>query len=962
MNPWSKTFLIGGFVEPQALLWLLVVPVAAAILWFSARRKSRLLRLLGRAIVCALFIFALSRPRHVDRVENLGVAFLLDVSKSVPVLQRDAAKAKLERWFENVPPNDQASLVLFAERPSVEVPFGKLRGRSSDAGLGARLDRLESRVVPQQTDIQRALEFVEGTFPAGCARRIVLLSDGNSTRGDLAAAARALRAAQVQLDVVPINYKFTDEVVVEGLHGPGRARIDEPLALRAVISSQSSTRAEVQLLLGGQAVGAPLSIVLNEGTNTVRFSPRLSDRGYKEFEVVVRAERDGNSANNVGRAGVLVEGEPKVLVVGKADWEDQISSVLAEAGIRTESIPPHKLPTHPGGYIDADAIVLNNVAAFDLDETQMTAIRDAVRELGVGLIVVGGHESFGPGGYRGTVIEDLLPVNLDTTNKKTFPRGALVVVLHSIEFDSGNTWAVRIAKSAMQGLQNDDEVGILLYDGMKAESWLFPLTPMSRREELYKLIDACQPGDMMTFETCFQLASVAFNSTSAAVKHIVVISDGDPASPSPALVQSLVDRRVTVSTICIEPHGPLGSRPMADLAKAGGGRFRELVPSRGELEELPKLMLKETATLRRAAFVEKEFAPIVLLPNSPILRGMDGASPTLHGYVITSKKDGAETILMANAEDEDPLLATWRTGLGKVTAFTSDATTRWGKNWVKWDGFGRFWQQAVRATMPDADAPGGTGEVRTDGDGLLLAYDVRDDDDIPVTGARVRAKVMGRGGEPIELEMNQDEPGHYVARAKGLLPGHYIVRFQADLAGKEQHAIEVAAIDFSPEDRSLRSSDQALRDAALLTGGKVLGEKDDPFRRDFNVVTAERELWPLILAGAVILLVLEVAQRRFELGFGKIAAALQKRFFERAPEGKRPPPPILRPAPLNAGTTNVPADRKDADPGYRPTASEDKVLLPRPEGATAEAQKTEADHLEALRKAKEKAQRRREWQ
>ena len=75
-----------------------------------------------------------------------------------------------------------------------------------------------------------------------------------------------------------------------------------------------------------------------------------------------------------------------------------------------------------------------NAGADLFDPVQFKAVHDAVKDLGLGFLMVGGRNSFGPGGYHKTPIEEVLPVSMDVTKKKVLPKGALVIVLHTCEF------------------------------------------------------------------------------------------------------------------------------------------------------------------------------------------------------------------------------------------------------------------------------------------------------------------------------------------------------------------------------------------------------------------------------------------------------------------------------------------------------------------------------------------------
>ena len=86
-----------------------------------------------------------------------------------------------------------------------------------------------------------------------------------------------------------------------------------------------------------------------------------------------------------------------------------------------------------------DCIVFVNVPADAFDAAQLVAVRDAVYNQGSGFLMVGGRNSFGPGGFHRTPVEEALPVTMDIHQKKVMPKGALVIILHTCEFAQGNT-------------------------------------------------------------------------------------------------------------------------------------------------------------------------------------------------------------------------------------------------------------------------------------------------------------------------------------------------------------------------------------------------------------------------------------------------------------------------------------------------------------------------------------------
>src|SRR5207244_1782268 len=142
----------------------------------------------------------------------------------------------------------------------------------------------------------------------------------------------------------------------------------------------------------------------------------------------------------------------------------------------------YEFPRDALSLLPYDLIVFANAPADSFDPVQMQALRDSVYNNGTGFLMLGGPNSYGPGGFHRSAIEEALHVEMDVKQKKVLPKGALAIVLHTCEFAEGNTWAKRMAKEAMRVLGAQDEIGLIAYawggngGGNNGYSWIFPLT------------------------------------------------------------------------------------------------------------------------------------------------------------------------------------------------------------------------------------------------------------------------------------------------------------------------------------------------------------------------------------------------------------------------------------------------------------------------------------------------------
>ncbi|MBL4700824.1 MAG: VWA domain-containing protein, partial [Phycisphaeraceae bacterium] len=490
---------------------------------------------------------------------------------------------------------------------------------------------------------------------------------------------------------------------------------------------------------------------------------------------------------------------------------------------------------------------------------QMQAMRDAVFHQGSGFIMVGGDQSFGPGGYHHTLIEEILPVTMDVQNKKILPKSALAITLHTCEFPQGNTWAKRITKKAIQVLGQQDDIGVLVYDYQGGDSWLFPFTPASEYAKLAIKINSAQIGDMPSFSSSMQKALTGFKNSDAAQKHMIIISDGDPQPPPPELLQQFVNNKITVSTVAVFPHGTQ-TQTMQAIARVTGGRF--YFPQNAN--KLPGIFIKEAKTLRRSMIQNKTFSPIIDFP-SPILKGIEDF-PDLKGYILTTPKARSTTILEGPEQQEpDPVLATWRYGIGKTAAFTSDLSSNWAANWMGWDHYKAFVSQLVKDIARVSTSSNMHLQAFTNGNtGIITAEDF----DIQSPLYNIKAQVIGPDGQPQTVIMEQVAPKRYEARFELWGEGRYQVIATATGDNQNQRMHAGFIVPYSQEYLRFGSSPLTIEKILKKTNGTLLTldtTAADIFPKDRKERFTSKPSfdWLLILLGFI--LTLDIAIRRVQI-------------------------------------------------------------------------------------------------
>ncbi len=840
-------------------------------------RTRSIMALEVRLVLAGLFVILLAEPRAVRTSDELAVVYALDVSDSIgddADPQHDGPLTQALRFVASTatekPKKDQAGLVIFGKNAAVEFPA------KTTVPLEANNVILNSLIDKEATNLEQGLSLAAAMLPEDKQGRIVLISDGMQTEGDVSKIVDDLKAKGISVDVIPIEYSFRDEVWLERLELPQFVKMGESYDAGIVLSSLLPGEGTLTIEENGKKI-AEEPVKFQAGKNRHTFSIQLRDPGYYEYTARIETARgkDNIEKNNRVVNSVFLEGEGKVLLVtdpqGEArDWK-QLVEALRETKHVVEVQTAFEFPRDSASLLPYDCIVFVNVPADAFDQVQLTAMRDAVYNFGSGFLMVGGANSFGPGGYHRTVVEEALPVTMDISQKKVLPKGALVIILHTCEFPEGNTWAKRITKQAVKVLGAQDEVGVLIY-GPLGEQWVFELTPAGEYEKMVPKINAAEPGDMPSFTGTMRKGLTGLKKSDAATKHMIIISDGDPVPAPPALIQDFIDSKVSVSTVAIFPHGGNEIGLMRSVALATGGRY--YYPS--DANQLPSIFIKESKTLKRSMIQNKSVVPEIALDDN-VLKGIEG-TPPLKGYVITSPKPRpAKTILQVPSDqseeesDIEPILATTQYGLGKTAAFTSDLSPNWGAEWMEWDKYSAFVHQLVTSISRVQK----TGKLRmwtyTSGnEGVIVVEDFAEQESF----LEIQARVSGPRERTEYVPLKQVGPRRYQAQLPLWGKGRYhIVAMPAGEDRKDDRAFGGFIIPYSPEYLRFRSNPLILNDIAARTNGALLAADataTDIYSRNRSPKRSSKPIFDWFLVILACLVPLDVAVRRVQLDWSVI--------------------------------------------------------------------------------------------
>lgn len=853
-----------------ALIPLLIVGSFRSLAGLDPVR--RVCALLVRSLVILLVAVCLAGVQYVQRNDDLTVMFIMDRSHSVERMEQYQEEF-VRRAASDIPDKDRVGLIDFARNAFLEqLP---MRG-----GYFIEPGRLPRMPGNDRTDVASALRLAMAMFPHDTAKRVVLMSDGNDNMGDVLAEARRAKADGIPVDIVPLQYQHQNEVYFDRLMAPTHAEPGEQLPLRLVLHSYQRVSGNLRIFQNGKLLDLPeesTRVTLDPGSNTFFMKVTAGESGTETFEAVFEpddAELDAVALNNRASSFTFVSGETKALLISNNVEHDRpLVDAIRSEGVKIDMVDAGNL----GAFnlvemMNYGAILLANVPAAAFTEQQQQQLATYVRDMGSGLIMLGGDESYGAGGWIGSPVEDVLPVEFEIKHKRVIPRGALVLIMHSCEIPRGNFWGKEMAKKSVDTISSQDYVGVLAYTFTPGGvNWEVPLDLATNKPAVKARIDRMQIGDMPDFGQSMRLAYdglVRGRGRDAAQKHTIILSDGDAQAPPQALVRQFAQQGITVSTIGIGWGAHVMDRTLKQIAKDTGGEYY----AARNPNQLPQIFVKESKTVRRPLIIDEQFQPQVKDAFSDLLgsgRGMF-RTPPLGGMVLTSPRDNPNVIMPLVRQSEegfDPVLVHWQIELGKAVAFTSGWWPVWGGEWTAWPAFARFWAQVVRWSMRQDSPANFDTYARVEGSRGKIVIDALDKDATYLNNLELRAKVVGADGKAKPIEFTQHGPGNYQADFDAEQSGQYLTSVQVYDGDKMLGTVRTGlSVPFSPEYRDLMPNEALLRQVADITGGRWLDvepEKAGVFAHNLPPSEAKKPAWNWVLAWLVLpLFLLDVAVRR----------------------------------------------------------------------------------------------------
>jgi len=857
------------FLTPEWLWLLVLLPLLWLPLFWQRQWLVMTSAALLRSLTAVLIVAALAglSQQTILSEHKLALVAAADVSDSISPEGRAWTQEYLMRLIQALEPGDELATLSFATDTSLLIPPGP----PTNVAIPAAAIQAAPADQGGGTNIARALERAISLFPEGAEKRLVLITDGNETIGTAKRHIALARQMGVKIfPVIPPSGQHP-EVSVEKFIVPPLVREGSAFGLRLVVrnGNDKPVRGNAVVTANDQTLTRQ-EISLDPGLSVLEVPAQILQRGNYLLRAEVKAIPDTIEGNNRQSASLAVAGKVRSLVITD-NPKTHLARALQMKEVQTEFRRPEGIPTQLSELLDYNCLVFDDISRSGISAQQMSVVESYVRDFGGGFLMAGGLRTFGDLGYKGTAVERALPVTFQEQRPKKKKRTPIALFLvidrsNSMGYNSKvrglhdgqkMQYAQKAALELLAQLQDTDLAGAIAFD---SEPYLLaPLAPLTaNRAELNGRISRLQYGGGTDFYEALEEAADQLGRSRGTIRHIILLTDGD-SNRSPAdhypLVATIAQRQISITTLRIGLD-TVNLQLLSFMSEKTGGRFYHVE----DVEMLPQLLIKDTKQAMREKDDDDD-KPKEIIPHvgerGMILQGLDDF-PSLDEYMLTKPKNGANVQLYTDIHTEhDPLLASWQYGLGKVVVVTFDPSGAGSSDWIRWEGYGKFWSQAVRWAIRDETPWDYRLSVQQRGERTVLRAESYDSDEEGIIQAR-----LPRGAQSDELTLMPVAPRVYEAalpvRRQGSFPVTIVKRKGGKVVNQKN---EIVMVNQSPgesldEYRQQHPNRDLLRELAEDTGGRI-----DPDLTD--LISQKREgrkklLHPLdnylIIAGLFLLL------------------------------------------------------------------------------------------------------------
>lgn len=804
-----------------------------------------------RGLVLLMLTLALLGVQISKSSSKTATIFVVDISNSNQS-HREEISHYLMSTIQKMPSRNQYGIVTFGQNALVEQFLTK------DSVFAGLMSVPETGATCFEDALSRALAMIPGDYIG----RIVLLTDGKQTKGDINNLSYAITNSNVELLTILYDSEVTQDAYIENVTLPTYLHPGDTYSVTIQVESNYETDANL-LLYHGSTLSASNSVHLNKGANRFVIQQQVTDDTMESLHVKLEAVGDTCVENDSFNAYSVVEAPPKTLVIsGRNSGISAFSAVLDAAGCDYSTMSCINAPNTIEEMLDYRCIILSDAYIDELPKGFLENIESYVKDYGCGFICCGGENSYALGGYRDSVLETILPVDMLLRSTNQLPSMAMVMIIDrsgsmSSAMDGGNgptnlDVAIRSTTVAVDNLRDDDYVGVLTFDD--GFDWQVPITKNTDRETIKKSIESINEGGGTTIKPAVKEAIAKLSDCDASIKHVVLLSDGmGETTDFRDVIATCTDSGITLSTVAIGDGSDTAL--LESLAKACNGRYYYSTLS----TDLPRIFAQEVY-LGADSYIQNGDISVSVRTNHDFAKNLFTEGwPNLNGYIAATPKP-ASTGVIVSTEKEDPILTVWQYGLGRTIAWNSDVSGEWSGPYSGQTDYVQLWKRVIDYSAGNGNLGDDSVNIVNIGDSTEITYNTGD----YKNKTEIIANVIHPDGTTEEIKLHATAPGKYQASISSTQKGLYHFNVRKENDGQISNYITTAsAVQFSDEYKFNVSTKAYLN--FIEKYGKVITPSDSVWTK---IKAKNREKYPLtewLLGIGLLLFLMDVALRRFQI-------------------------------------------------------------------------------------------------
>ena len=846
-------------IEVSRAYAFILIPIILVFMYivlkkFKNLKRKNLVNLISRILVIIFIVCAMADITLSIKGKNISTIFILDASDSMSNFKEKGIEF-IDKALEEMPKNNKAGVVVFGDNASIDKVMDNKKEYSG----------IKSAPLKSATNIEEAINTSFSLFDKNASKRIVLITDGEENKGDLLNSVVLLNKENIDLKVYKVSNESGNEVYVESVKVPDNISIGEEFTVTTTIESNVQTKGKLTLF-SGRDKKAEEEVEIQKGTNTFVFKDVQTTGGFKNYRVLIEADEDTNGINNEYSCFTNVIAPPNILVIqGKENSALGVIETLKNTSCNYNIVSPNSAPRNLNELLEYKTIVLCDVHKDDLNSGFMDNIESYVKDYGGGVVTFGGENSYALGGYKNTSLEKILPVNMDKKGKNEVPPISISLIIDkSGSMSSGNgevsklTLAKEAAMNALDSLRESDEINVIAFDDTYQN--VVEMQSVGDIKNIKEMIGGITVGGGTSIYPALEQGYKAQLNSKGKIKHIILLTDGEDSfslSNYTSLVNDIKNEGITLSTVSVGEDA--NESLLQTLANEGSGRYYHT----DKYTDIPRIFAREVLLSAGTYIINEEFTPSIS-SNSEILSGINTKEgiPDLKGYIGTSIKENATEILTSN--HHEPILASYRYGIGKTVSWTSDINGQWSSDYLTWNKGAQLIKNAIYWTIPELSDEGKLSISQEGNEALIEFYS-----DSNLEGSKIKAIYNSESGSNGEIELIEEEPGKYTGKVKLDEIGFYNFNVREEKDGEIINNYTGAfSLQYSDEYKFNKNKDK-IKTLVSEVNGKFINNSKDVFKGELKEAYKKINLSNIFLIFALVLFFLDIVYRRLNLDFSK---------------------------------------------------------------------------------------------